>query len=542
MKLKKIFSIILAITILSTLFSGLSSIAFADGEIPVLVDLSAEDTQIMAGQSFTVDISFDFEDIAAAGGISVFRFSLNYDTEVLEPVDPETLLPIVYNEDGTIAEGKYYIFGEIGMQSALSVAKPEDGKFVLLYGATDPAADIFLPGVIAQFAFCAKKDLTINNSLTTLIEIGNPEVIQNDKNVPISVSKNNLGINILPPFETRSMGNVYHEDTLTLAGLSIIGTDSGFPMYVSIADASGNVIEEKEATLSMFRYNVVFEITEELYPAGEYKVIYSYKDITKTENLSILAKYVPPAPPVVDDPSTDEPDTPPADPDDPDDEGDNNNSNNNNSNNNNNGGSHTGGGIPVAPGKDEQTPVDKPVEKPTDVVYPSDIASHWAEENIKYVYDNKLMNGYEDGTFGAEQSITRAEFATVISRLLGLSEAPDGASFADCTEHWAKGYIGALAAQGIVGGVNDTDFAPDENITREQIAVILSRALKLEEPFDSMAVFMDEESISDWAYADVYKVLEAGYMKGDDLGNFNPLANATRAEVATVIYRLHSAK
>ena len=57
-----------------------------------------------------------------------------------------------------------------------------------------------------------------------------------------------------------------------------------------------------------------------------------------------------------------------------------------------------------------------------------------------------------------------------------------------------------------------------------------------------MAVFMDDDSISDWAYADVYKVLESGYMKGDDLGNFNPLANATRAEVATVIYRLHSAK
>ena len=135
-------------------------------------------------------------------------------------------------------------------------------------------------------------------------------------------------------------------------------------------------------------------------------------------------------------------------------------------------------------------------------------------------------------------SITRAEFCTVMYRYLGLSGGGDKV-FDDTENHWAKDYVSALAANGIVGGVSDALFDPDAQITREQIAVILDRAFALSDQ-ETEARFNDDAAISAWAYDNVYHVLAAGYMKGDENNNFSPGNPATRAEVATIIYRLHS--
>ena len=151
------------------------------------------------------------------------------------------------------------------------------------------------------------------------------------------------------------------------------------------------------------------------------------------------------------------------------------------------------------------------------------------------------MNGYSDGTFKPDASITRAEFSAVMARFLKLDDKASAAEkFGDVKGHWAIGYIGALADKGIVGGVIENSFAPDDNITREQMAAILSRAFDLKET--SPEVFADNGEISDWARDYVYACRKAGYMNGDAVNNFSPLDNASRAEVATVIYRLHSAK
>lgn len=543
--LKRIASI-LVICLTLTAFGVLNPIAFAKTEIPIAFDVQLADgykNVVHAGDKIVVDFGFDFDDISEAEGITVFNCKLKFDKEIFEIIDPETFSAIEVGEGGKPTTGSFYkiVSPDVADESEVSVVLTTDAdSYNIFYGSRDAEGDLYSSGAFAQFAFRTKKDFAITNSISATIKVIDPDIAVANGDYTVAETGASLGVSVVPPFDFSAFGDQKQNVALELRNRHYIDNISEGSLIASVLDAEGNVIEEKPTENTSRFYNIEFDFNENLYAPGNYTFKLSYLDYAITHSFTIKEKTVVETPP-----SQDEPDTPPVDPEDPDDEGDNNNDNNDNNNNNNsnnNGSSHTGGGIPVAPGKDEQTPVDKPVEKPTDVVYPSDIGSHWAEENIKYVYDNKLMNGYEDGTFGAEQPITRAEFATVIFRLLGLAEAPDGASFADCTEHWAKGYIGALAAQGIVGGVNDTDFAPDENITREQIAVILSRALKLEEPFDSMAVFMDDESISDWAYADVYKVLESGYMKGDDLGNFNPLANATRAEVATVIYRLHSAK
>ena len=76
-----------------------------------------------------------------------------------------------------------------------------------------------------------------------------------------------------------------------------------------------------------------------------------------------------------------------------------------------------------------------------------------------------------------ENSITRAEFATVMSKFMELgADSAAADKFSDVDGHWAKGYIGALYSREIVNGVSDIEFAPDANITRQEIATILTHA------------------------------------------------------------------
>ncbi len=93
-----------------------------------------------------------------------------------------------------------------------------------------------------------------------------------------------------------------------------------------------------------------------------------------------------------------------------------------------------------------------------------------------------ILNGYEDGTFGPEKDITRAEFATVVCRALGLGNPAKGATqFADVpADHWAAGYINLVAGQGIVNGYGDGNFGPEDNVTYEQAVKMLVVALGYE--------------------------------------------------------------
>ena len=345
-------------------------------------------------------------------------------------------------------------------------------------------------------------------------------------------------------------------------------------------DEQGNVIAEQDAVVTATKYSVSFELDEENYPIGNYKLKLMHGDNFATRSFAVTEKYIPTE--IPDPIIPDEPDIPdePVVPDEP--STDNSGNDNNNGDSSGNTGSvdssnkddNTGSGttkpdtsgtgssdssssnnsgsdinlggnkLPSTSNSDSKTDTsdgENKEDKP-EILYPSDIDGHWANDNIKYVYDNSLMNGYSDGTFGPDNNITRAEFVTVMARLHGYTEdTAAAAKFTDVSDHWAKGYIGALASMGIVGGVSDTEFAPDENITREQIAAILSRALALTHG-DITVKYADDSAISEWAYDSVYSVFEAGYMKGDTANNFNPLNSATRAEVATIIYRLHSAQ
>ncbi len=144
-----------------------------------------------------------------------------------------------------------------------------------------------------------------------------------------------------------------------------------------------------------------------------------------------------------------------------------------------------------------------------------------------------LLKGYEDNTFRPDNTITRAEFATVITRMLGLENVVAGASAANVfsdmkvgsSEHWASGYIKIAYDLGIILGMGDGTFAPDNPVTYEQVVKMLVCALGYEAAATELGGWPD------------------GYIaQGDSLGILKGLAvektsmSASRAMVAQLLY------
>ncbi|MGI6413064.1 MAG: S-layer homology domain-containing protein [Syntrophomonadaceae bacterium] len=165
----------------------------------------------------------------------------------------------------------------------------------------------------------------------------------------------------------------------------------------------------------------------------------------------------------------------------------------------------------------------------------TDIAGHWAEANIQALVDLKAITGYPDGTFKPDNTITRAEFATVLVKAYAL-ELESGKVFNDTQNHWAKEYIATAAANGIIQGYSETEFGPDDKITREQMAVMIIRAKGADTAAGELS-FTDSASISSWAVDAVITAAELGIITGYPDNSFKPQGNATRAEAATIIIR-----
>jgi len=163
----------------------------------------------------------------------------------------------------------------------------------------------------------------------------------------------------------------------------------------------------------------------------------------------------------------------------------------------------------------------------------NDIKTHWAQPNIEKLVAAGAISGYPNGSFKPDTTITRAEFATVLVQAFKL-EAANGKTFKDTVNHWAHNSIATAAAAGIVSGYNTDRFAPDEFITREQMAVMVSKAAKLT-VIEGGKKFSDEQQIAEWARDAVNKATGHKIMSGYPDNSFRPGANATRAEAVTVI-------
>ncbi len=162
-----------------------------------------------------------------------------------------------------------------------------------------------------------------------------------------------------------------------------------------------------------------------------------------------------------------------------------------------------------------------------------DISGHWAQANIEKLLESDAISGYPDGTFKPDNTITRAEFATVLVKAFQL-EAKSGKVFNDTVGHWAKNYIDIAATNGIVQGFDEVTFGPDDLITREQMALMINNAAKLDKTADEVA-FADSDRIAAWAKDAVAATGSKKIISGYPDNTFRPKANATRAEAVTVI-------
>ena len=173
----------------------------------------------------------------------------------------------------------------------------------------------------------------------------------------------------------------------------------------------------------------------------------------------------------------------------------------------------------------------------------TDITGHWAADNILFAASRGLLSGTSDTTFSPGTGTTRGMFVTALGRLAGIN--PDSYQTGKFTDVKADAYyapyVNWAAQTGIVEGITATTFAPDTNINREQMAVIMKNyAAKLgyDLPQTLKAVtFADNTQISSWAKDAVKSMQQAGILAGKNENKFDPKGTATRAEVATVLRR-----
>ena len=173
----------------------------------------------------------------------------------------------------------------------------------------------------------------------------------------------------------------------------------------------------------------------------------------------------------------------------------------------------------------------------------TDITGHWAADNILFVASRGLLSGTSDTTFSPGTGMTRGMFVTALGRLAGIN--PDSYKTGKFTDVKADAYyapyVNWAAQTGIVEGVTAITFAPDTNINREQMAVIMvnyAKKLGYDLPRTLKAVtFADNANISSWAKDAVRAMQQAGILAGKNGNKFDPKGTATRAEVATVLRR-----
>ncbi|KOY83894.1 S-layer homology domain-containing protein [Lysinibacillus macroides] len=170
-----------------------------------------------------------------------------------------------------------------------------------------------------------------------------------------------------------------------------------------------------------------------------------------------------------------------------------------------------------------------------------DISKHWAYHEMNYLITNDLMKGDELGNYRPNAAVTRAEFAAFLVRTLNLPTASSNQTFSDVKkDDWYYGVVQQASYYGLIKGDEQGKFNPKAYIDRQQMAAMLKRALHYLDIQTSTSpiAFNDNARIAKWAYADVQAVVAAGLLGGKPNNQFAPLAQTTRAEAATVLYRL----
>ncbi len=170
----------------------------------------------------------------------------------------------------------------------------------------------------------------------------------------------------------------------------------------------------------------------------------------------------------------------------------------------------------------------------------TDTAGHWAQDYIAELTKRGIFNGYDDGSFRPDLNITREEIAVAMTRALGLEDEARKArptSFVD--EHyislWAVDSVNMMVQHGIFTGYDDGTFKPKQIISREELVAVVIRVFTSDLP-SSELTYTDHEHVGDWARAYLEKATEMSIVGGYPDGSFQPKNPVTRAEAAKILY------
>ncbi|MFD2329358.1 S-layer homology domain-containing protein [Cohnella sp. GCM10020058] len=178
----------------------------------------------------------------------------------------------------------------------------------------------------------------------------------------------------------------------------------------------------------------------------------------------------------------------------------------------------------------------------------NDVDGHWAKTEVNDMGSRMVVNGTGDGLFNPDQAITRAEFAAIMVRGLGLKLADGATTFSDVkSSDWFSGAVQTMYQYKLIDGFEDGTFRPADTITREQAMKIIAQAMLLtglesklsfEGTAEALKPFADGNTTAEWAKAGVVDVIQAGIITGRSSTTLAPKANISRAEVAVMIRKL----
>lgn len=166
----------------------------------------------------------------------------------------------------------------------------------------------------------------------------------------------------------------------------------------------------------------------------------------------------------------------------------------------------------------------------------------WFYKYVMYAVEKGLFTGTGENIFGPNKPMTRSMLVTVLYRLEGKLDIAKTASFTDIPSgQWYTDAVSWSVEKEIVKGITETEFKPENNITREQLSVMLYRYAASKNKVSGIAgsidSFTDKDKVSSWAVDAVKWAVGQGIMTGKSNGNLDPSGSATRAEVAAMLQR-----
>ncbi|PYE60859.1 putative repeat protein (TIGR02543 family), partial [Aneurinibacillus soli] len=177
-----------------------------------------------------------------------------------------------------------------------------------------------------------------------------------------------------------------------------------------------------------------------------------------------------------------------------------------------------------------------------------DVEKHWAKNAVNDMGSRMVISGVGHDLFNPDQDITRAEFAAIMVRGLGIKQEDGVAPFADVkAADWYSGAVQTAYKYNLIRGFTDGTFRPNDKITREQAMAIIAKAMKItdlqaklqpKEAGELLLPFIDAKQASEWAKEGVADCVQSGLVSGRNGQQLAPKEFISRAEVAAIVQRL----